>query len=67
MTETTPYPNELEQKLLDGFIKLLEENNVKFTKQYSPHPREVNRSTKIFVNQDNTKIAFHIYNVSDLN
>jgi len=58
-TVKTPYPNALEKILLDGLIKLLKENNVKLTKQ------NFGRGTKIFVNQNNTKISFHIYNVSD--
>lgn len=59
MTEISEYPNELEKKLINGFITLLKENKVKFAKQ------KFNRGTKIFVNQNYTKITFHIYNVSD--
>jgi len=59
MTEKSEYPDELEKKLIDGFIKLLKENKVKFSKQ------KFDRGTKIFVSQNYTKITFHIYNVSD--
>lgn len=67
MTKTTEYPNELEKKLIDGFIKLLKENKVKFVIQGNPNRmNKFNRGTKIYVNQNFTKITFHIYNVSDL-
>ena len=66
MIEVSKFPNELEQKIMDRFELVLKENNVKFTKQYSPHPREHNRGIKYFVTHNFTKISFHIHNVSDM-
>lgn len=57
--ECSQYPNSLEEKLLQDFIALLKQSEIKFTKQ------KFDRGTKLHGKLDYTRVTFHVYNVSD--